>query len=317
MVSFAAVPLPSSEPNFRRDTIAAEMHGWISSEPMRALVAAFGGELPSAGVDDLLAWLDGFSDEHWDFRKHGKVERDQVRAPSFAPATVELIAAAATALRLVDAEAPPRPAYDHLLVLGGLGRACLQRTEYAARLVRAGAVAVPEVAALGSFRPLTEAETALAALAGGRYEVDAMDAGIRIGFGFGEPVLREASEGSWEVLTYRAAGCPEVHVLAAPSSQPESRRANTPDTYEFWARRISLRATDRILIVTSPIYVPFQHCDAVRMLALRYRCGIDTIGFDPDHATVPPAPGATNPDRYLQEIRSAICSMRALLRALG
>jgi len=316
MVSFAAVPLPSCEPNFRRDAVAAEVHGWVSSEPMRALVAAFGGELPRAGVDELLVWLDGFSDEHWNFRKHGGVERDQVRAPGFAPATADLIAAAATALHLVDADPPAHPGYDHLLVLGGLGRACLQRTEHAARLVRAGAVAVPEVAALGSFRPLTEAETALAALAGGGYEVDAMDAGIRIGFGFGEPVLREAAEGSWEVRTYRAEGCPEVHVLAAPSSEPESRRANTADTYEFWARRVSLRATDRILVVTSPIYVPFQHCDAVRMLALRHRCGIDTIGFDPERATVPLAPGATNPDRYLQEIRSGILSMRRLCDAL-
>lgn len=321
MASFAPVPLPACEPNYRTDAVAGEIHGWISSPPMRALVSAYGGSLPQAGVDELLAWLDAFSDEHWNFRKSGKVERDQVTAPEFRPDTAELVRSAATALHLVDADRPPHPAYRHLLVLGGLGRACLQRTEYAARLVTERAVAVPELAALGSFRPLNASETALPQLAAGGYEVDAMDAGVRIGFGFGRPVRREASRGevthsSWEVRTYRADGLPEVHVLAAPSSEPRERRANTPDTYEFWAQRVSLRATDRILVVTSPIYVPFQHSDAIRMLALRHGCGIDTIGFDPATATVPLAPGATNPDRYLQEIRSGILSMRRLVNAL-
>lgn len=322
MVSFAAVPLPACAPDFRRDAIAGEIHEWISSAPMAALVSAYGGSLPDLGTEELLAWLDTFSGEHWDFRRRGNVERDQVQAPEFAPDTARLILAAATALNLVDAAHPPQSKYDHLLVLGGLGRACLQRTEYAARLVRDGAVAVPEIAALGSFRPLTEAETALPQLAGGGYEVDAMDAGIRDGFGFGKPVLREESGGevthsSWEVRSYREPGLPDVHVLAAPSSDPETRRANTPDTYEFWARRVSLRPGDHILVVTSPIYVPFQHSDAMRMLALRYGCGIDTVGFDPARATVPLAPGATNPDRYLQEIRSGILSMRRLHDALA
>jgi hypothetical protein len=54
----------------------------------------------------------------------------------------------------------------------------------------------------------------------------------------------------------------------------------------------------------------------MRMLALRHGCGIDTVGFDPARVTVPLAPGATGPDRYLQEIRSAIRSMRVLYAAL-
>ncbi|WFE52893.1 hypothetical protein [Micromonospora sp. WMMD1155] len=322
MASFPAVALPTCEPNFRPEAVAAEIHGWISSAPMRALVGEYGGTLPSATVGDLLTWLDAFSDEHWDFRKHGNVERDQVKAPSFTPAQAELIQAAATALRLVDADRPPRSTYDHLLILGGLGRACLQRTEYAARLVRDAAVAVGAVSALGSFRQLTEAETSLPGLADSRYEVDAMDVGVRLGFGLAEPALTESSGGavtheSWQVRTYRAAGCPEVHVLAAPSSEPAQRRANTPDTYDFWARRSSLQPTDRILVVTSSIYVPFQHNDAIRILAMRYGCGIDTVGFDPARASVPMASGATGPDRYLQEIRSGILSMRRLHHALA
>jgi hypothetical protein len=70
-------------------------------------------------------------------------------------------------------------------------------------------------------------------------------------------------------------------------------------------------------MVTAPIYVPFQHCDALRTLALPYGCGIDTVGVDP---TAPwlrafPEPAPT-PGRHLQEIRSAIRSLRALHTAL-
>jgi hypothetical protein len=316
LVTFAAVDLPACEPGFRPGQLGGQIHRWIASEPMRALVTAYGKSMPDAGVADLLTWLDGFSADHWDFRRNGRVERDQVPAPAFDAEVAHLIVAAATALRLVEPAHPPYPDYDHVLVLGGLGRACLQRTQYAAALVLEGAVKVPEVAALGSFRPLSDAEKELPGLGRSVFEVDAMNVGVRIGFSLAEPAEREASEGSWEVRTYRRPGQPEIHVLAAPSSEPGIRRANTPDTYEFWAQRVHLRATDRILVVTSPIYVPFQHCDAIRILGLKYGCGIDTIGFDPERVSVPLGPDATNPDRYLQEIRSAILSMRALYSGL-
>jgi hypothetical protein len=322
MARFDPVPLPACEQDVSREDVARQIQLWISSAPMRALVAEFGGVLPDRPVDRLLTWLDDFSDQHWNFRKRGNVERDQVKAPEFTAETAALIGAAAASLHLVDPDRPSRTEYDHVLVLGGLGRACLQRTEYAAQLILQGATSAPELAALGSFRPLTDAEKALPGLGTSRYEADAMDVGVRLGFGFEAPVGREASDDdatprSWEVRTYRAEGSPEVHVLAAPSSEPDRRRANTADTYEFWARRVSLRATDRVLVVTSPIYVPFQHSDAIRMLALPFGCAIDTIGFDPARSTVALAPGATNPDRYLQEIRSGIVSMRHLHNALA
>jgi hypothetical protein len=321
MSGFAPVPLPVCEPDFRAEALGAQIEAWACAEPIRALVDRFGGTLPSAGLGALLTWLDDFSREHWDYRRRkGGAERDQVEAPRFDAPTARLVHDAATALQLVDARPPAHRSYDHLLVLGGLGRSCLQRTEYAARLIDRGRVAVPELAALGSFRPLGRAEQDVPGLAGCDYEVDAMDAGLRAAFHLDRPGTVEASDGpvghsSWSVRTYRYPAGVDVHVLAAPSSDPAERRAHTADTYAFWARRTDLRATDRILVVTSPIYVPFQHADAVRMLALRYGCGIDTVGFDPGRASVPLAPGATNPDRYLQEIRSGIRSMMNLHRA--
>jgi hypothetical protein len=319
VADFAFVPIPVCEPHFVPDTVNEEIHQWISSPPMAALVEAFGGSLPTAPTGTLLAWLDDFSGAHWDFR--GGRERDQVVVPEFDPATRELILRAATALQLVTPQLPPQPKYQHLLVLGGLGQACLQRSEYAARLVLRHGTVVGELAALGSFRPLTGKEQAVPGLAASGYEVDAMDVGVRSGFAFTAPAHEESSaapvtHSSWSFRTYAGPDDLAVHVLAAPSSEPGTRRANTPDTYEFWAQRVQLSPADRILVVTSPIYVPFQHADAIRMLALRHGCGIDTIGFDPAQVTIPMATGATGPDRYLQEIRSGILSMRRLHQAV-
>ncbi|MDR7321895.1 MULTISPECIES: hypothetical protein [Catenuloplanes] len=307
MARFAPVPVPRCHDGLRPRRIAAETAGWVSSEPMRALVAAFGGRLPDGPVGELLDWLDAFSGAHWDYRR-GRVERYEVPPPTFDDATAGLIMDAATALRLVTPVPPVLPGYDHVLIPGGLGRACLQRTHYAAFLLRECGVTAPEVTALGSFRPLTAAERALPGLGDAHDELAAMHAGVRRAFGVTAFAPEDVPAGA--VHHYAAAGR-GLHVLAAPSSEPERRRANTADTYRFWAGRVSLRADDRVLIVTSPIYVPFQHCEAIRMLG----CRIDTVGFDVTRSTALPPVGPTAPDRYLQEIRSTIRSMRALLDA--
>ncbi len=92
--------------------------------------------------------------------------------------------------------------------------------------------------------------------------------------------------------------------MAAPSAEPSVRRADTSDTYRFWAGEHHPGPGDAVLIVTSPIYVPFQHADALRLLTLPYGCAVDTVGFD--------AAQRSGPERYLQEIRSAVRSMRKL-----
>jgi hypothetical protein len=337
VVSYERVPLPTARPGEPAPEISASIDAWIRSRPLRDVVKEFGGDVPDLATGPLLAWLDDFSAEQWDFRRRtaeraaalrgadGRVERDQVQVPEFAPSTVDIIDAVAVALGLADSLPPPRQRYDHLLVLGGLARACLQRTAHAARLT-AGGTEVGHVAALGSFRPLGTHEVELLDRLGGAgcaYEVDAMDVGIRSAYGYERPTReqRSADAGevtnlSWLVRSYRSAGQPPVDVLAAPSTEPEQRRANTPDTYHFWARQVTLAPGDWVLVVTSPIYVPFQHCDAIRALALPYGCGVDTVGFDPGPAGELSLWQGVTPDRYLQEFRSAIWSMRHLFEAL-
>ncbi|MFG3302634.1 hypothetical protein [Micromonospora chersina] len=313
------VALPAGAVGTTRAELTAGVRAWVDSPPMRALVGHFGGDWPAGDLSAVLAGLDDFSARHWDFR--GGRERPDAREPAFDPATVGLVLDAATALGLVRAVPPTLPRYAHLLVLGGLAHACLRRTAYAAHLARTVAGVDGEVAVLGSFRALSPVESRMLADLGVRgcaTEVDALDAGVRVAFGVDAP-SEEIGESAdhphraWSSRNYRPAGLPPVRVLAAPSGEPDRRRAHTADTQRFWAGHVRLREGDPVLMVTAPIYVPFQHCDALRTLAVPFGCGIDTVGVDPALATPVRVPEPTlTAGRYLQEVRSAVRSMRAL-----
>ena len=45
-----------------------------------------------------------------------------------------------------------------------------------------------------------------------------------------------------------------------------------------------LQPGQRLLIVTTAIYVPFQHANALRMFSLPYGALIDTVGVEPGEA---------------------------------
>ncbi len=316
MPEYAQVPLP---PSTDAKAATAGVAAWIGSDPMRDLLAEFGGALPGGGLRAELDYLDAFSLEHWDFRA-GR-ERFETEAERFDPDRERFVHAAARALGLRGGRRPRLARYTYVLVLGGLVGSCLFRTRFAAELL-AGGVATGDVTGVGGFRPFTDEESALAeraGIAGGRFEVDAMEAGVKRAFGVtagpkteeeGDP-LRDPGR-SWKIASY-AAGPMTVRAVAAPSSAPERRRADTADTCRFWAERVvDLAPGDSVLVVTSSLYVPFQHCDAVSYMGLPYGCAIDTVGVDP--ASLPETgfrSGYTAGD-CLQEIRSAIRSMRRL-----
>ncbi|MFD0742984.1 hypothetical protein ACFQ1L_15235 [Phytohabitans flavus] len=217
------VPLPSGEPAAVLDGVAR----WITSAPLRDLVAAFGGQWPGGDSPSLLGWLDAFSATNWDFRNGG--ERPDAVEPDFEPDVAALVLTSAEALGMVSAKPPPRRDYKHVLVLGGLAHACLRRTAYAAHLLHRGTFA-DGVGVLGSYRPLSPAERALPLVNGCHSEVDVLDLAVRRAFGVADPVeTDDAPDGSWSVRTYAPTGAPRVAVLAAPSSKP-GYAARTPPT---------------------------------------------------------------------------------------
>jgi hypothetical protein len=306
VTAFPAVALPSTR---------AQIVEWVTSEAMAALLAAF-GHVPAGAGDPaaLLDDLDRFTADRWNYRKDR--ERNEAETETFPPATDALIRAATAALGLAGRLAPAARDYDHLLVLGGNVRTMLARSELAAALVRGG-VRTGTVAGLGSLRPLAGQEEIAreAGLRPCRTEGDAMHEALRRVFPVeSAPITRAGTRAgaAWWLRSHPDA-TPPLHVLAAPFTQA-GERADTADTYTGWAELVCPDPDGaRLLVVTTDLFVPYQHCEAVRLLGLPYGCSVDTVGF-PTAANPWVRPARTSD--ILQEVRAAIRSMGRLLRAV-
>jgi hypothetical protein len=331
--------------------LRAEIDCWLSSAPLRALVESFGGSpdvLALAGVStaERLDRLFAFT-ERWDTRQ-GR-ERNLAGVLDLTDEQRILAKAAGEALGLRGPEVLRFDHYDHVLMLGGLIRACLARPATAALLLRPGTVpgrtiTAGAITALGGHRPFAGDEfeqAALEGLAELTEEYQALDAGTRRAFGLDEPTEVEHHEsespgGTWGIRTYRwrpphrssdssdssngprVSDPPDVpvRVVAAPSSEPGLRRANTPDSYAFFAERIAdLAPGARLLLISTAIHVLPQHLAALRMLGLPYRVQIDTVSARA--GSVPGMPLADfTPTKYLLEIRSTIRILQQLVAEL-
>ncbi|MCH7230262.1 hypothetical protein L0U85_05240 [Glycomyces sp. L485] len=327
MPNYAPVPLPRYDgPDTSPTSVIAAVDEWIDSKPIRDLLGEFRGALPG-GTAANLDYLESFTAEHWDFRA-GR-ERFETDPERLDPRRERRVIEAATALGLGGLTAPRRERYTHVLVLGGLVSSCLFRTRFAAELLANG-TAADRVTGIGGFRPFGEADTDFAEISGftGSYEVDAMEVGLKRAFEIdGEPEIQregdpDADPGrAWKVATYTA-DTATVQAVAAPSSEPGTRRADTVDTCRFWADRVAeLAPGDSVLVVTSSLFVPFQHCEAVSHMGLPYECAVDTVGVDTASLPETHFRKEYTASGYLQETRSAIRSMRrlhdAVLRAEG
>lgn len=320
--------------------LRAEIGCWLGSPPLRALVESFGGGpdvLADTALSDRLARLFAFT-ERWDTRQ-GR-ERNLADVLDLSQPQRVLAKSAGEALGLRGPEVLRSDHYDHVLMLGGLIRACLARPATAAVLLRPGTIpgrtiTAGAITALGGHRPFAGDEFEQAAqegLAELTEEYQALDAGTRRAFGLGEPTGVEHHEsslpgGTWGIRTYRwqpprdwseISGISEVpiRVVAAPSSEPGLRRANTPDSYAFFAEHVAdLRPGDKLLLISTTIHVLPQHLAALRMLGLRYQVQIDTVSAR--HGAVPGMPLADfTPTKYLLEIRSTIRILQQLVAEL-
>ncbi|MEM9655615.1 MAG: hypothetical protein AAGA65_26250 [Actinomycetota bacterium] len=293
----------------------ALIEDWINRPALRKLVEAFGGTWPEGDLETVVAALAEFSDL-WDYRagkhdRHFFHDKKETSDPY-----QDLTYWTAKELGMIEPPPPSRSSYDYLLILGGLATGVEPRIRYAMHLVAEGLGVERQIAALGSFRHLQDRELPVSTRYApeGRYEVDHLAAMLAELFGVeeswsirprGQPEVDPALA-SLSAIKMREVG-PDLGIYAAASSDPEGRPANTADTFHFLAEVNDLEAGQEVLIVTSGIYLPYQHLDAVRTLS-PYRLGIETVGVVGDQ------PGPTHSAAaYRQEIRSTLRSARASL----
>lgn len=290
----------------------ARVREWMAAPALSELVEMFDGHWPDRGtLRERLASLEAFSDV-WDRRKGGSrlaIAQDDGTLPA------DRILALAAQLGMVEPAPVTGGHFDRVLILGGLSTGCRSRAEYAASLLEQGAFTADEVCFMGSFRALLEGELADARefAPDATTEVHLLKALADAEFPSAAP-WNIAVDGDPEAaprlaqLRGERPGKPGVRLYAARSSDP-SRNANTADTYRQFARDVRLDA-ERVLLVTTHIYAPYQHLDAVRVLGLPFHSEVETIGTPPHLSRrVFDAPW------YLQELRSTIRAALALVVA--
>jgi len=334
-------PFISNEPTIpaRVAVIRALIKDWINSPWFIDLLNLYEGNITLEGrLDNDLAQLEEFSDR-WDFRRiareRGAATDDNLTQGAgsarwlsantgFSPEVETRILDDSLHLGLVQAQEPVLQGYDYVLVLGGARLSCMLRSVRAAEIVRSG-VQVNNIALLGAARPVAESERD----ATDTYAPNAVDefdliiAGARDAFGIDTNVYQEDRYDdpnnknlSWAIRTFHAEFEKKTYrflAISAPSSDPLSRRANSADTWTFFLDQEKPKPGNKLLLVTSQIYVPYVQLEALRTLGLPHNLLVETIGFPGDR--MPQLQGLTNANHYLQEIRSTIQAALRFCRA--
>lgn len=294
--------------------LIATIDEWASTVATSGVPASFGWRCTAAEGDALLDQLEGLGSMYWDFRS-GR-ERNLARRSDLTDGQVQAITDAAHAIGLSGTAAPSMTHYDAVVMTGGMVRAGIVKPRYARELVDAG-FSFGEVVFLGAFRSFAGDEVRLARELGvdGGDEWNAMVTGLERAFGSASTSTFDEGaavnpHAAWRDLSWRA-GEQVVRVVAAPSSDPDARRADTADTFRFWGGRA--RASVRsVLVVTTPIYVPYQAAVAVRTLGLEAGFSVETVAVSDTANDLGAHTQAFEPQHQLQELLAAVRGMRGL-----
>lgn len=149
-------------------------------------------------------------------------------------------------------------------------------------------------------------------------EADIVLAATRQAFGLGKPAESEAAgptRNDWDDELWSAWAryrWPGVEVLVVPAGEP-GRRVNTADQLRYWANRNGIGRDDRVLLLTTQIYVPFQQLSGLQVLGIERECEVRCCGVDPQNSFLPG--GSFTGRSYLQEIRSALLAASRLMTA--
>lgn len=298
---------------------------WVFSESLEGLVTAFGGTLnPGESLEDRVKRLAAFS-ERWDYRRQGNSHDsrtgENARWLIEADLSMEqkqLVKKAAEDLGLTGKEIPKEKEFDYILVLGGARMSCLNRTRYARELCDKHGIETGQIVCLTGMRLLSETEKAVTDTyaPSAETEFDLMEAAVKQVFGELSELSREEhkedANRSHAVVEY--GDTRRVSVMAAPSLEPDKRRANTADTLLYFANRQNIGTDKKILMITSQIYVPYQQMEAWRTLGIPQGHYVETVGFPTEWSAG--LPGLQEPENYLQEIRSALLAMEKAMKEM-
>lgn len=296
----------------RIEELMNEIKTWLYSDSLKKMISLFGGDdlLKTTGKDFVsdVVKIRQFA-AVWDYRA-GK-ERWAVKDDGFVSAHEDEIMESAVGLGLktiVTAAKEP----DYLLPLGGARASNRVRPEMSRRLIDENGWENKKVFALSGARPISETERPYMEYAPGAVtEFDAMNKGLEAAYGVTDYTEDRHDDPNVNLCSairrydQKYKGC-EICSMAAPSSDPEHRRANSADTFDFFADKVNVSEGDKMLLVTSCIYVPFQSLKFMD-LAIEKGFEVDCVGSDiVDNFTL------SKTSNYLQETKGTIDAIYGL-----
>ncbi len=300
----------------RRDEIIQQMAKWVNSEALSTMVSAFGKEIPNLPLREKIEWLNEFANE-WDYRKKqaNQGERWNVTEDPIAQTNSTIILECTKELGLYDIDFPLEVP-DYILPLGGARLSNYARPEKAKEIIDKMDIQSKTIVALSGTRPINEVERPFleeyAPDAATEYE--AISQGMEKVFTLTEGKYSEEHSRNeninleWALREYdEKYNGSKIISLAAPSTDP-ARRANSQDTFMFFLEKFNITKGDRLLLVTSCIYVPFQLLRFMD-LAIEKEFYVDCIGIKNDDKKGTAFSQTTN---YCQETKAAINAIKSL-----
>jgi len=298
-----------------RDAHEVQRHiaSWLNSDEMADLLALFGRSLTASTVGKRLAEADEISRDIFDFRRGG--ERWEATKREFSPHTAEAVSGLIGRIYYNPQNLPMIELGEptHGLVLGGTLNSCLLRAELLGDLLKQG-LRPGHIWGLGSRRTAVDMEHEVATklcIGPVTDELDAMCAALSYALCLPATTAKDHGRSLSEVRQLAVSPIP-VTGLAAQAGRG-SVRATTSDTYRFFLETAKpITEDDRILIITSAIHAPFQHAQALAELSLPTGATIISVGAHARTGKQALIRGEWTTAEWLQEIRSAIWSMRVM-----
>ncbi|MFY9808099.1 MAG: hypothetical protein WAK86_12635 [Pseudonocardiaceae bacterium] len=259
-----------------------------------------------------MAEAEQISREIFDFRQGG--ERWEAKKTEFSQQTAAAVDALVSRIYREPHDVPATEFGEptHGLVLGGRINSCLLRAELLAHLLDQG-LHVQHIWGLGRRRNADNIEREIASrlrLGPVADELDAMCSALRYALTLPDCVERSPQYSS-EVRQLAISPIPIAGLAAEPGQG--NVRATTSDTYRFFLETAgNLTEHDHVLIITSAIHAPFQHAQALAELSIPTGATITSVGAHLGTSRQTAIRSEWTTAEWLQEVRSAIWSMRVM-----
>jgi hypothetical protein len=331
---------PPPKDTERREQGMSAIERYLLNHNWNHLLKRFGYQPPQTqNLGEIIIAQKIFTNETFDFRQQR--ERHETPDVSFSDNKHDLVIDTATALGMVEGSMPKKRDKHRVIVLGAGGPHAFYRSLQAKKSGVHADIAVLSGNITYTTKPLTDlrqreddnnTQRDSRREAYDQYlltleprgtkkipETTFMTAGVESVWGGKQAngtykiqegyTIHEITHKGEDVKLYHSNNeQPDIIILQAESKKPEKRtRTNTADTYESLRDFLPPTAT-KLLIVTTGIFVPFQHLDAIRTFSGRE---VETIGFDTRRTSF------HTPSRYLQEMNTMVNSAHKLYHEIN